>query len=50
MRVFDLLCEQTRQVVSSTAYNWIRPSLWTMVFGGKAAAGKGEERKEVVGH
>jgi hypothetical protein len=22
-------------MVSSTAYNWIRPSLWTAVFGGK---------------
>lgn len=22
-------------MVSSTAYNWIRPSLWTAIFGGK---------------
>ena len=27
----------TKQIVSSTAYNWIRPSLWTTVFGGKKA-------------
>lgn len=24
-------------MVSSTAYNWIRPSLWTAIFGGKQA-------------
>ncbi len=26
---------QTKEMVSSTAYNWIRPSLWTAIFGGK---------------
>jgi hypothetical protein len=34
VRVLDLLHEQTRQIVSSTAYNWIRPSLWSMISGG----------------
>ena len=28
---------QTKEMVSSTAYNWIRPSLWTAIFGGKQA-------------
>lgn len=34
-RVLGLLHEQTKEMVSSTAYNWIRPSLWTAIFGGK---------------
>ncbi|GAB5035819.1 dna polymerase alpha catalytic [Nannochloropsis oceanica] len=40
IRVLDLLHDQTRQMVSSTAYNWIRPSLWSMVFSGVKQQGQ----------
>jgi hypothetical protein len=40
-QVFSLLLQQVGGVVKGSAYNWIRPSLWTTVFSkslGAAAA------------
>jgi len=31
-QVFDLLSEQLERTIESSAYNWIRPSLWTALF------------------
>ena len=35
--IFDILNEQMGNVVKGSAYNWVRPSLWSTVFGGKAS-------------
>jgi len=34
--VFDLLRQQVSNIVNGSAYNWVRPSLWSTVFGGKS--------------
>lgn len=35
--VFDLLKQQMTNIVNGSAYNWVRPSLWSAVFGSKSS-------------
>ena len=37
--VFELLKQQMVNIVNGSAYNWVRPSLWSAVFGSKATLG-----------
>ncbi len=32
--IFDLLKSHLQNTINCSAYNWIRPSLWTAAFGG----------------
>ncbi len=34
-KVYDLLAGQMKHIVNSSAYNWVRPSLWSVLFGDK---------------
>lgn len=34
LEVYKLLKQHMENAVNGSAYNWIRPSLWTAVFGG----------------
>ena len=36
--VFSLLKQQMTNIVNGSAYNWVRPSLWSTVFGSKVKA------------
>jgi hypothetical protein len=37
-RVFELLLMKAKCEVESSGYNWVRPTLWTAVFGGATKA------------
>jgi len=39
MEILNLLKSQVTHLIQSSAYNWIRPSLWNALFGKATPAG-----------
>lgn len=47
--VFKLLKQHMENAVNGSAYNWVRPSLWSAVFGAHQAAGSTDKAVAIGG-